>query len=148
MSEETSVSPRMAFSQEWADSICDWVAQGKSLVSFCKLDATPGYRTVMRWLSEQPTFTAAYRTAHQHQADYLAEEVLDIADKAKIEGADVARLRIDARKWYAAKLAPKKYGDKIELGGVVGLSKAPTELSDEELLAIAQGRNLALPKPE
>ena len=26
-----------------------------------------------------------------------------------------SRLRIDTRKWYASKLAPKKYGDKLDL---------------------------------
>ena len=24
------------------------------------------------------------------------------------------RLQVDARKWYASKLAPKKYGEKVE----------------------------------
>ena len=28
-----------------------------------------------------------------------------------------SRLRVDARKWLAAKLAPKKYGEKIAVGG-------------------------------
>jgi hypothetical protein len=32
------------------------------------------------------------------------------------------RLQIDARKWLAAKLAPKKYGDHLELGGRVGVA--------------------------
>lgn len=32
------------------------------------------------------------------------------------------RLQIDARKWLAAKLAPKKYGDHLELGGQVGVA--------------------------
>lgn len=27
------------------------------------------------------------------------------------------RLQVDARKWAASKLAPKKYGDKLALGG-------------------------------
>jgi hypothetical protein len=28
-----------------------------------------------------------------------------------------SRLRLDARKWALSKMAPKKYGDKLELGG-------------------------------
>ena len=28
-----------------------------------------------------------------------------------------ARLRIDSRKWLMSKMAPKKYGDRIEVGG-------------------------------
>lgn len=145
------------YTEAEADRICEWVAQGRSLVSFCKKTGTPSYRTVMNWLKEQPIFQDAYRTAHAHQADYLAEQILDIADKARMgkkttkRGDDTtetvtgdmverSRLQIDARKWYASKLAPKKYGDKIELGGVVGVAQAPTDLSDQDLQDIINGR--------
>jgi hypothetical protein len=66
----------------------------------------------------------------------MAEEMLEIADDAKNdwmerqddEGGNIgwrlngdhvqrSRLRIDTRKWLASKLKPKKYGDKLELGG-------------------------------
>lgn len=30
---------------------------------------------------------------------------------------DRARLQIDARKWLAGKMSPKKYGDKVAVGG-------------------------------
>jgi hypothetical protein len=146
-----------AYTEAQADRVCEWVAQGRSLVSYCKKPGTPGYRTIMRWLSEQPAFQANYRTAHAHQADYIADEIIDIADKARmgtrttkradgevetvtVDMVERSRLQIHARQWYAAKLAPKKYGDKLELGGVVGIAKAPTDLTDEELQAIAQGR--------
>jgi len=55
------------------------------------------------------------------QADYLFDECLDIADGAKdLVEIQRARLRIDARKWMAGKLAPKKYGDKVtqEISGL------------------------------
>jgi hypothetical protein len=43
------------------------------------------------------------------------EESIEVA----IDGGFVARqrLRIDARKWFASKVAPKKYGDKLEVEG-------------------------------
>ncbi len=31
-----------------------------------------------------------------------------------------SRLRVDTRKWAAGKLAPKRYGDKLNLGGTLG----------------------------
>jgi hypothetical protein len=34
----------------------------------------------------------------------------------------VARLRVDARKWRAGKLAPKVYGEKLDLSGNVGFT--------------------------
>ena len=33
-----------------------------------------------------------------------------------------SRLRIDTRKWAASKLAPKKYGDKLDLNHAGGLN--------------------------
>lgn len=147
------------YTDEIAAKICEWIAGGRSLVSFCKKKGSPHYRTVTKWLKQQPAFQADYRTAHQHQAEYLAEEIIDLADKQRLtkittkraggevdtvtkDNVERTRLQIDSRKWYAAKLAPKKYGDKLELGGVVGVAQAPTELSDEDLVAIMQGRKL------
>lgn len=145
-----------SYTEAKADDICEWVARGRSLVSYCKRKGSPSYRTVMRWLKEQPAFQHDYAVAHDHQADYYAEEIIDIADKARMgkkttrRGTEVetvtgdmverSRLQIDARKWRAAKLRPKKYGDKLELGGVVGVAQAPTELSDEDLQDIINGR--------
>jgi hypothetical protein len=33
---------------------------------------------------------------------------------------DHRRLRVDARKWYLCKLAPKRYGDRLDLGNADG----------------------------
>ena len=89
--------------------------------------------TVFRWLREKPAFQEQYARAKEEAADALADEIVDIADErdgkaVMADGEEVAvvfdstavarnRLRIDARKWIAAKLKPKKYGDKLELAG-------------------------------
>ena len=67
------------------------------------------------------------------QADTLADEITDIADDSsndwmdrKTKSGDTirvidheainrSRLRVDARKWIASKLKPKKYGEKLDL---------------------------------
>lgn len=90
----------------------------------------PGMTTVLRWLAdeEKPEFRLQYAYAREAQADLLAEEILEIADDGSndtYEDADGnqrtdqdviarSRLRVDARKWLASKMAPKRYGDKIE----------------------------------
>jgi len=53
----------------------------------------------------------------QENSFYFAEEIIEIADNVEAESASVAKakLQIDARKWAASKIAPKKYGDKTEL---------------------------------
>lgn len=42
--------------------------------------------------------------------------VLALLAKNRPEGAQRSRLRVDARKWIASRLKPRKYGDKLELG--------------------------------
>lgn len=70
-----------------------------------------------------------YARACEMRADKMAEEMLEIADcteedtltddKGRVMGNNAAvnrdRLRVDARKWLLAKMAPKKYGDKIDM---------------------------------
>jgi hypothetical protein len=82
----------------------------------------------MRWIEAHPDFRNQYARAREAQADRMAEEILEIADdgrndtytdedgneRTNQEIVARSRLRVDARKWLAAKMAPKKYGDKIE----------------------------------
>lgn len=102
----------------------------------CQEDGMPSAGTVCRWLTEKQTFREQYAKAREAQADALFEEILDIADEAQTvektvgNGEDAERvvvfdsvavarnrLRVDARKWMAGKLRPKKYGEKLELSG-------------------------------
>lgn len=67
-----------------------------------------------------------YARARVALLDRMAEGLIDISDTSPnilptgaIDSAFVAhqKLRIDTRKWLLSKLAPKKYGDKIEVSG-------------------------------
>jgi hypothetical protein len=64
------------------------------------------------WLNTDEEFARQYARAREAQAEYYADEIVAIADAATPETANAARLQVDARKWVAAKLLPKKYGDK------------------------------------
>lgn len=103
----------MDYSLETGVEICAGIAEGKSLVTVCR-EMNINYRHVFKWLSESQEFTDNYTRAREAQADYLADGVLDVADDATIP-ADERRVRIDARKWYAGKLKPKKYGERVDL---------------------------------
>src|SRR5215472_1478899 len=54
-----------------------------------------------------------YARAREAQADKYFQEIIEIADAATPETVNVARLRVDSRKFTVARLAPKKYGDHI-----------------------------------
>jgi hypothetical protein len=99
-----------------------------------------------------------YTKAREEQADTNADEILEIADERPPEFKDnkgrvyldqtyIAwqKNRIDARKWTAMKLKPKKYGDKLALGGDADAPPIKTEeTSSGRLFEII--RNLEMSK--
>lgn len=129
------------FSQDIADKICEEIAtSSKSLKTICRPADMPAVRTVLKWLSEgdkedgKPElkgFVHQYARAREEQADFLAEEIIEIADDGSndlmtITKGDISyeqenkevtnrsKLRVEARKWIASKLKPKKYADRID----------------------------------
>jgi P27 family predicted phage terminase small subunit len=104
------------YSQETADRICREIASGASLRAICAAPEMPHIDTVRKWLAGgHEEFLAQYVRAREEQADYYADEMVEIADTT--DDPQKARLQIDARKWKASKLAPKKYGEKIQHAG-------------------------------
>lgn len=128
------------FSPEIAALICEALAEGHSLRSICAADDMPAKSTVFKWLSEQPEFADQYARAREAQADCLFDDILEIADdgrndsytddegRARTDYDVIARskLRIDARKWMAAKLRPRVYGEKLAIGGAADLPPVET----------------------
>ena len=92
------------------DEICERIAAGESLQSICNDREMPGSSTVYRWLNENADFREQYVDARARQADCYADQIVMLADTA--EDHNKARLQIDARKWVASKLLPKKYGER------------------------------------
>lgn len=123
------------FSQEIANEICNRLAEGESLRSICSDKDMPDRQTIYTWLSSKKDFLGQYARAREEQADTLADEIIAIADEQpevievrdkdgniidhKLDSAFLAwqKNRIDARKWTAMKLKPKKYGDKLVHAG-------------------------------
>ena len=119
------------YSDEKADAICERLADGESLRSICRDDDMPDKATVLRWLGVHEAFRDQYARAREMQADALFDEALDIAD-TPVEGVKTKttsdgkleetrgdmiehrRLQVETRKWMVGKLAPKKYGDKVQ----------------------------------
>lgn len=105
------------YTPEEADLICTWIAEGKSLRSYCREHARE-MCTVYKWMREEKDFAQRYARAHDDRADSLADEIVDIADEAvggTNDDIQAARLRIDARKWVSSKLKPQKWGEKVEI---------------------------------
>jgi hypothetical protein len=103
------------------DEICERLLEGESLRTIAKDEHMPAASTIFKWLVNNEDFAEQYARAKEAQADVMADEIVDIADgrKSMQDGCDPDvnrdRLSVDARKWVAAKLKPKKYGDKIDV---------------------------------
>jgi hypothetical protein len=66
------------------------------------------------FLGENPEVMQTYNNAQQARAEMFVDEIVDISDDPEIDPFR-GRLRIDTRKWYATKMQPTKYGDRIDL---------------------------------
>ena len=115
-----------------AMEICTRMAHGESLRTICDDEHMPNRMTVVYWLADgkHAEFASQYARAREAQADFYADEIVQISNTPvlgvktthKATGTETTegdmiehrRLQIDARKWYASKLAPKKYGDKVD----------------------------------
>lgn len=133
------------FSQELFDEICERIASGESLRKICKNEKMPALVSVWRWLNNDEELSKQYARAREEQAETLADEITEISDAempvgidGKIDAAAVnqARLKIDARKWVASKLKPKKFGDFTKIQAEVKDTSATSSWLGEVLSEI------------
>lgn len=139
METTTNVGRPSKYTEELAIDICTRLAEGESLNKICKTKGLPTLKTIYNWILKHPEFLQMYEKAREDQADTLADEILSISDETpeKIilrgegdkqeeersidpSGIQRNRLRVDARKWVAAKLKPRKYGDRTIHSGADG----------------------------
>jgi hypothetical protein len=108
------------YSEEIVEKICNLIADGNALHQITEMEGMPKKTAIYSWLEKYPSFAEKYARAREKQADLFAAQIVTIADRAT--DANIARLQMDARKWAASKLAPKKYGDRTitELTGADG----------------------------
>lgn len=123
------------FSKELAQKLCDKIATtdiGTHVL--CKRKEFPSITTVYRWLNDHEEFRNMYARAKEAQADLLAHQIVELSNRERVgkttttqtgqfsgttttksDNYNRTRLQIDARKWLASKLAPRKYGDKVDI---------------------------------
>ena len=101
------------YTDELADKMLEEIASGRSVIGMCREEEwTPNADTWYRWMYKIEGLSDRYTRAKAFQSEREADIILDIADNATNQDYQVARLRVDARKWIASKLLPNKYGDR------------------------------------
>lgn len=105
--------------------LCERLAAGEPLSRICRGPGMPTAPEVLAWLADprHADFQGAVARAREARADALVDEILSIADDlAGAEQVQRSKLRVDTRRWLAARLAPAKYGDasSLEISGPAG----------------------------
>lgn len=108
--------------------ICEQISEGKSLSAICR-DNLIVQSSVYSQLTKDEEFAERYARARERQADFYADEVIELADQCdgSLDGTNRTRLQIDARKWACSKLHPRKYSDKASVE-VTGKDGAPVSM--------------------
>ena len=117
------------YTQELFDKICESIAtSSRSVTNICK-DYDISRSNFLIWVEKTTENQDKYARAKHQQMDFMAEEIIEIADDSSGDnkitdlGSEVqnsefinrSRLRVDARKWLMSKLAPRKYGERLDL---------------------------------
>lgn len=111
------------------DDICNRIAEGESLRSVAA-DYLVTCPALLKWFNQDPERRERYDQARLDRAHRLVDEIVELSDAAIGDPINAAarRLQIDTRKWVAAKLYPKYYGDKLQTE-VSGKDGGPVQIS-------------------
>lgn len=119
------------YNDELVEQICYAIANSsKGLREICKKNPHfPNPDTIYEWVRTKPNFSELYYKAKRDQITPLIDDILAISDDtsnddiinksgelvANNEHINRSRLRIETRKWLAARLMPKLYGDRLHI---------------------------------
>lgn len=134
------------YSEEIADEICRRLANGEFLRVICREEGMPHWNTVHDWKQANPEFAGRFARARAIGLDAIAEDSLVILEEApervatafghKVDPGHVAwqKNRAEQRLKILAKWDPKRYGEKLAIGGAEDLPPL-RGLSDDDLEA-------------
>jgi hypothetical protein len=145
-----------SYTAERADEICKRLTNGELLMNICQDAHMPNNDTIYSWREKYPEFAEKYARARELQAHCIAERAITVAINATQETAQVDRLRFDAFRWYASKVSPRNYGDKVQTelsgpnGGPLQIAAQVIDarsLNSEARAALREALRASLPAP-
>lgn len=90
-----------------------------------------------------------YETAQLSKTELVVEEIIQIADDMNIDPFR-AKIKIDARRWYASKMRPAKYGERVDvnhnhsvdIGAALNEARQRAALPDRDPILISSAQVL------
>lgn len=118
------------------ERLCDHLASGLSMQKACAEEGMPSKSVVYQRMAADEEFRTRIARAREAQQEAIIDETVEMADTATADDWQVVKLRIWARQWRASKLAPKKYGDKLDVtSGGDRVGRDPNEVEAVTRLA-------------
>lgn len=102
------------YTKALATRVLRHIEEGKSLRQIQKLSGMPSVSTILKWRRENEEFSKLYDEAKLDMMEVMADQIMEISDEENPDDTARAKLRVDTRKWLMARLANRRYGDKIE----------------------------------
>jgi hypothetical protein len=82
--------------------------------------------TVYAWFDKHPDFYARCARAREALADYLVDQIEELARTATKDNIEQIKLQVSTKQWRAMKMAPRMYGDRTRTE-VTGANGGPIQ---------------------
>lgn len=79
---------------EWTDSLCQWLALGKTLTSWCREKLLVPIHKVYEWRKSLPELEQRMARARELGRESMREDIIDIADEDVDDSVGVARNKL------------------------------------------------------
>jgi hypothetical protein len=116
-----------SFSREIADKIVERMIEGEELAKICRDPAMPARRTVYDWQRANEEFRAQCARAREGLADWYDDRITEVINNVTEANVNASRVKLSGLQWKAAKAAPKRFGEKVEIDANVQVTDAPSE---------------------
>lgn len=108
--------------EDYVEALCEWLSGGNTLAAWSRLEGNPTTRTVHTWMREFDWFASAVARAREIGYGVIADDCIAIADddtRDWLDGSCVSRakLRVETRQKLLACWDPRRYGNKVAVGG-------------------------------
>lgn len=113
------------------DRVCELLTIGCTLTGIAEQHKC-SLASLIAWIAETPERSARTRTARQEAAKLWDEEATRRIEEAK-DSFDLSKAKELAHhyRWRASKIAPKEYGDKVDIE-LTGKDGGPVEYTNTE----------------
>lgn len=127
----------MKLSRDQVNEILELMEDNRSISNALKLAKTKA-SAFFKALREYPDLQLQFDDVQSALSEQLVDEMLQIADSEP--DSNRARNRIHVRQWYASKMKPRKFGEKIDINmnQTVDLKGALAEARSRVIVAMAQ----------